>query len=146
MFLVKFFFFFFQAEDGIRDYKVTGVQTCALPILLDRVGEVRELAVERHRDRALGERGRDALGDVETGAAAGIVPTCAVGKGQSDHHALLLLTRCLRMQVSVGRLTSSASWGLQRQRSGLDGSFSDLEVPSAEIFPSGCLQKAAKPC
>src|SRR5256885_9734102 len=24
--------FFFQAEDGIRDYKVTGVQTCALPI------------------------------------------------------------------------------------------------------------------
>src|SRR2546426_1932011 len=27
-------FFFFQAEDGIRDYKVTGVQTCALPIYL----------------------------------------------------------------------------------------------------------------
>src|SRR5256885_6945236 len=30
-------FFFFQAEDGIRDYKVTGVQTCALPILDDAV-------------------------------------------------------------------------------------------------------------
>src|SRR5256885_8423125 len=29
--------FFFQAEDGIRDYKVTGVQTCALPILPARV-------------------------------------------------------------------------------------------------------------
>src|SRR5258707_7414463 len=28
------FFFFFQAEDGIRDIGVTGVQTCALPILL----------------------------------------------------------------------------------------------------------------
>src|SRR5437879_11432157 len=27
-----FFFFFFQAEDGIRDTSVTGVQTCALPI------------------------------------------------------------------------------------------------------------------
>src|SRR5690625_7793593 len=27
-------FFFFQAEDGIRDGHVTGVQTCALPILL----------------------------------------------------------------------------------------------------------------
>src|SRR5690554_7116142 len=27
------FFFFFQAEDGIRDADVTGVQTCALPIL-----------------------------------------------------------------------------------------------------------------
>src|SRR5256885_11163119 len=29
-------FFFFQAEDGIRDYKVTGVQTCALPIWIRR--------------------------------------------------------------------------------------------------------------
>src|SRR5256885_13290692 len=29
---VDYMFFFFQAEDGIRDYKVTGVQTCALPI------------------------------------------------------------------------------------------------------------------
>src|SRR5215204_7145989 len=29
------FFFFFQAEDGIRDHCVTGVQTCALPILTD---------------------------------------------------------------------------------------------------------------
>ena len=31
------FFFFFQAEDGIRDWSVTGVQTCALPICLDMV-------------------------------------------------------------------------------------------------------------
>src|SRR5205085_5063327 len=30
------FFFFFQAEDGIRDLTVTGVQTCALPILRQR--------------------------------------------------------------------------------------------------------------
>src|SRR5207244_8700425 len=30
------FCFFFQAEDGIRDDLVTGVQTCALPILLTR--------------------------------------------------------------------------------------------------------------
>src|SRR5256886_15559211 len=31
-----FIFFFFQAEDGIRDLTVTGVQTCALPILQSR--------------------------------------------------------------------------------------------------------------
>src|SRR6266481_8718610 len=31
-----FSFFFFQAEDGIRDGTVTGVQTCALPILPHR--------------------------------------------------------------------------------------------------------------
>src|SRR5690606_39412640 len=30
--LFLFVFFFFQAEDGIRDFHVTGVQTCALPI------------------------------------------------------------------------------------------------------------------
>src|SRR5690606_39589185 len=29
-----FSFFFFQAEDGIRDFHVTGVQTCALPIYI----------------------------------------------------------------------------------------------------------------
>src|SRR5690606_40857633 len=32
-------FFFFQAEDGIRDFHVTGVQTCALPILLEIIGQ-----------------------------------------------------------------------------------------------------------
>src|SRR2546430_11028313 len=30
--MMWFIFFFFQAEDGIRDLTVTGVQTCALPI------------------------------------------------------------------------------------------------------------------
>src|SRR5688500_20026573 len=30
--VLNYFSFFFQAEDGIRDYKGTGVQTCALPI------------------------------------------------------------------------------------------------------------------
>src|SRR2546430_15786329 len=33
-YVVMMFFFFFQAEDGIRDLTVTGVQTCALPILI----------------------------------------------------------------------------------------------------------------
>src|SRR6266545_7951804 len=36
-----FCFFFFQAEDGIRDKLVTGVQTCALPICTDRYTLVR---------------------------------------------------------------------------------------------------------
>src|SRR5690349_23618207 len=59
--------FFFQAEDGIRDLYVTGVQTCALPIFIpsvgtagqpaqhvfgaeDRQSETLECAVERRRD------------------------------------------------------------------------------------------------
>src|SRR5688572_32128583 len=43
-----FFFFFFQAEDGIRDLTVTGVQTCALPILPSALVLVptRELAMQ----------------------------------------------------------------------------------------------------
>src|SRR5690348_17553422 len=38
-----FFFFFFQAEDGIRDGRVTGVQTCALPIS----GQTRRYGLDR---------------------------------------------------------------------------------------------------
>src|SRR2546426_12485684 len=48
--MTRLFFFFFQAEDGIRDYKVTGVQTCALPIS----GEWEQLGAvlpERYRSR-----------------------------------------------------------------------------------------------
>src|SRR2546426_377759 len=44
-------FFFFQAEDGIRDYKVTGVQTCALPIFLDFLQDLEH--VEREELRLL---------------------------------------------------------------------------------------------
>src|SRR6266700_8218302 len=48
------FFFFFQAEDGIRDFHVTGVQTCALPIwmLLRLIPFSAEC--DRDRDRLLG--------------------------------------------------------------------------------------------
>src|SRR2546429_5753653 len=42
-------FFFFQAEDGIRDVAVTGVQTCALPILLALHLEWRLEPSRRHR-------------------------------------------------------------------------------------------------
>src|SRR5216683_5800402 len=50
-----FFFFFFQAEDGIRDLIVTGVQTCALPIfarapMLFVVGKVAGGAIAVVRD------------------------------------------------------------------------------------------------
>src|SRR5688500_19304873 len=45
--------FFFQAEDGIRDYKVTGVQTCALPIYRDVVADVPPLAGGRQHEHAV---------------------------------------------------------------------------------------------
>src|SRR5699024_11947245 len=40
LFFVLLFVFFFQAEDGIRDRNVTGVQTCALPILQETWGKI----------------------------------------------------------------------------------------------------------
>src|SRR5438093_12784609 len=50
------FFFFFQAEDGIRDWSVTGVQTCALPRGAryqprERQDEERGACGREHRDR-----------------------------------------------------------------------------------------------
>src|SRR2546430_3335648 len=41
------FFFFFQAEDGIRDLTVTGVQTCALPISYRGLYAHRDLSLSR---------------------------------------------------------------------------------------------------
>src|SRR5205823_11770682 len=65
-----FWFFFFQAEDGIRDKLVTGVQTCALPIF-DEMGPVRmrrpaalerraepEAAILRSEERRVGKECR----------------------------------------------------------------------------------------
>src|SRR5690606_40233453 len=51
------FSFFFQAEDGIRDFHVTGVQTCALPIcfvpLCDLYAPNRHTATSVPRQRAI---------------------------------------------------------------------------------------------
>src|SRR5690606_39634468 len=62
------FCFFFQAEDGIRDFHVTGVQTCALPIYLGVGGD--EIHHRQQRDRRVpavcggaGDIGFDELGD-----------------------------------------------------------------------------------
>src|SRR3989454_1956718 len=67
------FVFFFQAEDGIRDYKVTGVQTCALPIYSFAKRGVYGEALERYRDaRALEPQRADALlGEVKALFALG---------------------------------------------------------------------------
>src|SRR2546426_5632012 len=60
--LVQFVFFFFQAEDGIRDYKVTGVQTCALPISIVGFGRPGEQEASRVQgDETIGELVLDRL-------------------------------------------------------------------------------------
>src|SRR5256885_4978065 len=78
-------FFFFQAEDGIRDYKVTGVQTCALPIsgppdparaadrgaaVPRRAGAGRDAGAVRHPAHAAGKAGHRP-GDAGAAGGAG---------------------------------------------------------------------------
>src|SRR5256885_11791640 len=75
-------FFFFQAEDGIRDYKVTGVQTCALPIsvhlavpdgdrlLQSGLSRKRGVAVDVVAAGALRQRADDVLGRPDLRIAA----------------------------------------------------------------------------
>src|SRR5208337_3644030 len=98
------FFFFFQAEDGIRDTSVTGVQTCALPIclreqvplvvaaeLLTRDGERRAGHSTR---KQVGPRERAAvhLGQVRLDNApprAPVPPERLAGVGVELDHALM---------------------------------------------------------
>src|SRR2546429_7247218 len=63
---VVYVFFFFQAEDGIRDVAVTGVQTCALPILLGIIenagGDIEKAAeAERRIIEELRQMGNEVL-------------------------------------------------------------------------------------
>src|SRR2546427_3168876 len=63
------YFFFFQAEDGIRDLTVTGVQTCALPIYTSGIsgGNIILLAMGAGEDGALYAANMDT--SATTGAA-----------------------------------------------------------------------------
>src|SRR5690554_6993277 len=66
------FFFFFQAEDGIRDADVTGVQTCALPIWPEAPEEREGCFVEGdHACRAAGAPAYRTLDSLSRGVAEG---------------------------------------------------------------------------
>src|SRR2546426_4500004 len=72
--VILMMFFFFQAEDGIRDYKVTGVQTRALPILAYAARRAAPRRGSRHRRARRGRHrsaARSVREDVLRAAAAG---------------------------------------------------------------------------
>src|SRR5256885_16225527 len=82
------FFFFFQAEDGIRDYKVTGVQTCALPICYDLLVQAMSglMSITGRADSEPGGgplRVGVAVIDLFTGMYA---TTAILGAGEARHH------------------------------------------------------------
>src|SRR5690606_39792980 len=69
----SFVCFFFQAEDGIRDFHVTGVQTCALPIYRDLVNDLLE-----QQEQESGPRGSEPQQGSDPGEQA------AEGAGQGE--------------------------------------------------------------
>src|SRR5699024_12162221 len=96
------FVFFFQAEDGIRDRNVTGVQTCALPICGERTSEAGARDILALPLEALEGEGELLAGLARLGAHVAAVAEGAVAQGPADHvvdetlrdqrlHAVLIL-------------------------------------------------------
>src|SRR2546430_10407741 len=80
--------FFFQAEDGIRDLTVTGVQTCALPIwrraLAGGDAGDRRLAGEPNSDPAAGDAEGRSRGEAGRGTAERVRRAAPLGQRRSE--------------------------------------------------------------
>src|SRR3989441_12242364 len=102
----SFLFFFFQAEDGIRDKLVTGVQTCALPISgqggIERAGARRGEAAAARAAGALpgGTHGSD----VSFGGLSGLWRTVREPRSDARHRGR---ARSGRRRVRRGRVLRS---------------------------------------
>src|SRR6266403_1576273 len=114
-------FFFFQAEDGIRDLYVTGVQTCALPIFPDGARR-QQTAVCRHAVRLAVI---DRLEDLAIGAAVAPATVAQAGAHPARrpatvttvavHHAERPLALHRRLPVSAERILAGLR-GARRRR------------------------------
>ena len=67
--LLIFAIFFFQAEDGIRDHCVTGVQTCALPIFWRKIDKPLTRLMKKKNEKTQINRIRNEKGEVTTDTA-----------------------------------------------------------------------------
>src|SRR2546427_4877976 len=108
-------FFFFQAEDGIRDLTVTGVQTCALPICTPRASLRGRRARRGRRPR------RDARG-VPRGRAPRPRDRAGRGRPPATQHALVTILRTLnpmKGDAHVARWLHGPLPGVPRSRRSL---------------------------
>src|SRR5207244_9000317 len=106
--ILSVFFFFFQAEDGIRDDLVTGVQTCALPISATGTRGIRGRA--RHTPAA---RPRD----TRRGRAPRRSPRRRLSSGASRRHSRSGRGG-RRPGPPAGGRNADTSWPTRRHRSG----------------------------
>jgi len=70
--------------DQLQRARIVAVDELDFRIVFDCVGEVGDHAIQRHRHGALGQRRRDALGDIEAGDAFGEFAPGSVGEGEGD--------------------------------------------------------------
>src|SRR5260370_2627795 len=128
-------FFFFQAEDGIRDSSVTGVQTCALPILL----------VSSTKDRGIGDEPNNSIpcSEVADGVACkseGIAQLsfpCAVRQGVSERCSGL----CLRTLPSQRRGSGSGQPDIREHRGVRQGALvgrTDARAERSNLSTAAC--------
>src|SRR2546422_3621682 len=90
-----YFFFFFQAEDGIRDVAVTGVQTCALPISLGGRG------ARRKKEQCGGDEGQRANGHGVQASSRGVERSHPHKHGKAEPRKGVAATPRLRFGTSV---------------------------------------------
>src|SRR5258706_15137316 len=118
--MILIFFFFFQAEDGIRDWSVTGVQTCALPIWPDLdaqlVGE--NVALQLERRVAFRRAMKESVSRAMRMGAQGIKIQCAGRLGGTEiartewYREGRVPLHTLRADISYGFAESKTTYGV----------------------------------
>src|SRR2546430_11824765 len=111
-------FFFFQAEDGIRDLTVTGVQTCALPIseALVRMGKV-VISVDLNPLSRTSQRATIPIADELTRAILNTKKFVEELKENPEEAARV--RRAYRRSGNLGAVYSFLEWRLGSLRRGL---------------------------
>src|SRR5256886_8325825 len=113
-------FFFFQAEDGIRDLTVTGVQTCALPISAAITGAYVAMSLAVRKLTAEGKLSENPL----------LYPVAAVSVGIVAKRVLLDLSYIedAAAQVDMNLVMNSAGEFIEVQGTGEEATFSQDQL------------------
>src|SRR5216684_4198297 len=104
-----FFFFFFQAEDGIRDVAVTGVQTCALPILYAAGGCDDLVYVYSNNGTSFGLSNKISLGHAPNGCLSNAANRTGLGLGVEPNVSGLAITADGTTLVAANNYNDSIS-------------------------------------